>query len=74
MQEAPYVMPNGTDEYGNPQFKGFCIDLLNEIAKKLEFKYEISQVADAQYGAEVNGTWNGMVGELINWVGRLCAN
>ena len=48
------------------KFKGFCIDILDEIAAKMNFKYTIYKVADNQYGTEdENGTWNGMIRELI---------
>jgi len=58
---------------GNARFKGFCIDLLKEIAKMLKFDYVIKLVDDNKYGAPVglNGEWNGMVGELIDKVGYL---
>lgn len=47
------------------QFRGFCIDILDEIAKKMNFRYEIYRVADNQYGIEdENGSWNGMIREL----------
>jgi len=55
---------------GNARFKGFCIDLLEEIAKKLKFDYVIKLVDDGKYGAPVgrSGEWNGMVRELIDKV------
>jgi len=55
---------------GNDRFKGFCIDLLEEIAKVLKFDYVIKLVEDDKYGAPVgpNGEWNGMVRELIDKV------
>jgi len=71
LQEDPYVMlrSNKSDRVytGNARFKGFCIDLLDEIATMLKFDYVIKLVDDGKYGAPVglNGDWNGMVGELI---------
>ena len=55
---------------GNARFKGFCIDLLQQIAEMLEFDYVIKLVDDGKYGAPVglSGEWNGMVGELIDEV------
>lgn len=51
------------------KFKGFCIDILDEIAAKMNFKYTIYKVADNQYGSEdENGTWNGMIRELTEKV------
>lgn len=55
---------------GQPKrYKGFSIDVLDALAKILGFKYEIYQVADSKYGSQLpNGSWNGMIGELINKV------
>lgn len=52
-----------------PHYKGYCIDLLDELAKNLKFTYEIYISPDGMYGAELeNGTWNGMIGELVGKV------
>ena len=57
---------------GQPKrYKGFSIDVLDALAKILGFKYDIYQVADSKYGSQLpNGSWNGMIGELINKVPR----
>jgi hypothetical protein len=40
-----------------------------KIAQSNEFDFEIRPVKDGKYGAvDENGTWNGMVGELIKKV------
>ena len=39
------------------------------IAEKCNFTYILQQREDEVYGANDNGTWNGMIGELINDVG-----
>ena len=54
---------------GSVSYEGYCIDLLNELARNLKFTYEIYLTPDGMYGAETeNGTWNGMIGELLNEV------
>lgn len=54
---------------GTTSYQGFCIDLLNELTEKLHFTYEIYLSPDRKYGAETeNGTWNGMIGELVKKV------
>ena len=55
---------------GQPKrYKGFSIDVLDALAKTLGFKYNIYQVGDGKYGvALANGSWNGMIGELIGKV------
>uniref|UniRef100_A0A8C9RAX3 Glutamate receptor n=1 Tax=Scleropages formosus TaxID=113540 RepID=A0A8C9RAX3_SCLFO len=65
--EDPFVMV-AENILGQPKrYKGFSIDVLDALAKILGFKYEIYQVADSKYGTQLpNGSWNGMIGELIN--------
>lgn len=56
-------------EDGSMKYKGYCIDLMNELQKLLHFSYEIYEVPDGKYGGLTdNGTWNGMVGELVRGV------
>uniref|UniRef100_A0A671FKN9 Glutamate receptor n=1 Tax=Rhinolophus ferrumequinum TaxID=59479 RepID=A0A671FKN9_RHIFE len=67
--ENPYVMrrPNFQALSGNERFEGFCVDMLRELAQLLRFRYRLRLVEDGLYGApEPNGSWTGMVGELIN--------
>uniref|UniRef100_A0A8C6TE25 Glutamate receptor n=1 Tax=Neogobius melanostomus TaxID=47308 RepID=A0A8C6TE25_9GOBI len=67
--ENPYVMrkENYQDFQGNDQYQGFCVDMLRELADILKFSFKIKLVDDGLYGApEPNGSWTGMVGELIN--------
>ncbi|XP_048842702.1 glutamate receptor ionotropic, delta-1 isoform X1 [Brienomyrus brachyistius] len=65
--EDPFVMV-AENILGQPKrYKGFSIDVLDALAKILGFKYEIYQVPDGKYGTQLpNGSWNGMIGELIN--------
>lgn len=70
-QENPYVMrkSNYQDFQGNEQYEGFCVDMLRELAHILQFSFRIKLVEDGLYGApEPNGSWTGMVGELIQRV------
>ncbi|XP_034466680.1 glutamate receptor ionotropic, kainate 5 isoform X2 [Hippoglossus hippoglossus] len=67
--ENPYVMrkDNYQEFQGNDQYEGFCVDMLRELANILKFSFKIKLVDDGLYGApEPNGSWTGMVGELIN--------
>lgn len=61
---------NGIFNESNPYevrcCRGLTIDLLNELARDLDFEFTLYLVADKTYGAEVNGEWNGMVRELID--------
>jgi hypothetical protein len=50
-------------------FEGFCIDILEEIAKRMNIKYVIYKAPDNKYGNELpNGSWNGVIRELIEKV------
>lgn len=63
---------NYQDFQGNDQYEGFCVDMLKELADILKFSFKIKLVDDGLYGApEPNGSWTGMVGELINRVSIL---
>ncbi|XP_077645910.1 glutamate receptor ionotropic, kainate 5 [Lonchura striata] len=65
-QENPYVMRVG-GAGGAERYEGFCVDMLRELAALLKFRFHIKLVEDGLYGApEPNGSWTGMVGELIN--------
>ncbi|XP_075956378.1 glutamate receptor ionotropic, kainate 4 [Anarhichas minor] len=67
--ENPYVMlrKNHQELEGNDRYEGFCVDMLKELADILKFKYRIRLVGDGLYGVPgANGTWTGMVGELIS--------
>ena len=75
MQTAPYLSlkknPDGRDLRGNDRFEGYCADLAKKIAEEISIDYEIRVVKDSSYGArDENGTWNGMVGELVRSVSR----
>lgn len=77
--EEPYVMirpeydaevqklrDNGTRVCGTHYFKGFCIDLAQKVAEKINLTYDICLVQDGMYGAELpNKSWDGMIGELL---------
>uniref|UniRef100_A0A1B6DJB2 Glutamate receptor ionotropic, kainate 2 n=1 Tax=Clastoptera arizonana TaxID=38151 RepID=A0A1B6DJB2_9HEMI len=66
--EIPYVMMHRGKNYtGNARFYGFCVDLLEKVAKKVGFDYILDLVPDRKYGAQDPGTgeWNGMVLQLM---------
>uniref|UniRef100_A0A8D3DYJ1 Glutamate receptor n=1 Tax=Scophthalmus maximus TaxID=52904 RepID=A0A8D3DYJ1_SCOMX len=45
--------------------KGFCIDILKKIAKAVKFTYDLYLVTNGKHGKKINGTWNGLVGEVV---------
>uniref|UniRef100_A0A8W8MHM2 Uncharacterized protein n=1 Tax=Magallana gigas TaxID=29159 RepID=A0A8W8MHM2_MAGGI len=47
------------------KYFGYCMDLLRELAKALNFTYTVIEVPDGEFGALLqNGSWSGMVGQL----------
>ncbi|KAF8367108.1 glr-5 [Pristionchus pacificus] len=67
IMERPYVM-HKTNHYElshNNKYEGFCIDLLTELSKDLGFTFSIHTVKDGSYGNAKNGTWDGMIGEIL---------
>ncbi|KAF8792738.1 Glutamate receptor ionotropic like protein [Argiope bruennichi] len=67
IKDKPHVMlVNSTRKlHGNDQYEGFCIDLIEELSKILNFKYEIRLVKDEEFGKEKNGMWTGVIGEVM---------
>nr|CAG4639777.1 EOG090X00ST [Daphnia pulex] len=66
---------NTADSSGTDRFyccRGYCIDLLKELARKNNFTYSLALSPDGQFGSlsPKNGTgkkeWNGLIGELVN--------
>ena len=46
--------------------------MLNKLSDKMGFDYNIRLVADGQYGGQLeDGSWTGLVGDLINHVGHI---
>ncbi|XP_077445967.1 uncharacterized protein grin2da isoform X2 [Stigmatopora argus] len=46
--------------------KGFCIDVLKRLAKIVGFTYELYLVTNGRHGKNIDGEWNGMVGEVVS--------
>ena len=63
MNGAPPVDPTHSLE-------GYCIDLIAMIAERAHFEYSI-KLADDYGKKHDNGTWTGMIGELVRGVRRL---
>ncbi|CDQ99213.1 unnamed protein product [Oncorhynchus mykiss] len=64
--QEPYTMTQGSE------LEGYCIDLLAEIAKRLDFKYTVHLVKDGKYGQQdESGNWLGMIGEVVRGVSGL---
>lgn len=57
------VLPDGSIKYS-----GFCMELLERLAKDLKFSYTIYETPDQQYGQFRNGKWNGMIREILDGV------
>lgn len=45
---------------------GYCIDLLEKLAEDMRFDFELYIVGDGKYGAQKNGQWTGLVGDLLS--------
>ena len=51
------------------RYYGYCADLAEMVARSVGYEYHIRLVRDGQYGSpQGDGTWNGMIGELIRHV------
>ena len=64
---------NITEELNNAtseHFKcctGMCVDLLEKLSKDLSFDYKMIRSRDGKWGGQLkNGTWDGLVADLLN--------
>ncbi|XP_064489390.1 glutamate receptor ionotropic, kainate 2-like [Ornithodoros turicata] len=65
----PYTMlkRDAVNRTGNDRFEGYAVDLMDALAKKIGFVYDLHLVKDTKYGSKgPNGEWNGMIKELID--------
>ena len=66
-QIEPYVMLDHNHRNAtNGGYKGYVVDLMDKVAEIVGFRYRLAHVTDGTYGyRRSDGTWNGMVGELV---------
>lgn len=48
LKQPPFIIKDSDSPRG---YKGYCIELINEIAKKVGFDYEIKEVEDGKFGS-----------------------
>lgn len=65
--------PEGVKYEGNAQYEGYSMDLIDAIAKELNFKYIFKLARDGKYGGwdPEKKSWNGLIKELLDGVGFL---
>ena len=54
---------------GHITYRGFIVDLMDELSAYANFKYKIRAVQDGLFGNKrEDGNWTGMIGEVISKV------
>lgn len=61
---APFVTLTNTD--GVWEMGGYYGEILQVLAKEINFTYTLRPVDDRTYGELIKGKWNGMIAELVN--------
>ncbi|XP_034949812.1 glutamate [NMDA] receptor subunit 1 [Chelonus insularis] len=72
--EIPCPHFNATDNNITRKYccKGYCIDLLKQLSKNINFTYSLALSPDGQFGSYVTKDtggkkeWTGLIGELVN--------
>jgi len=63
------VSTDGKALEGNERYEGYVADLASEVSQSIGIDYIIQPVKDGKYGSQdEDGSWNGMIGELIRGV------
>lgn len=61
---APFIMKDSKSPKG---YKGYCIDMIDELAKILKFDYTLTEVTNGEFGRmNEKGEWDGIVRKLID--------
>ena len=62
-------MEKYTDANGKSAYRGYCIDMFEEISKLAKFEYKLYETPGNSYGRlNEKGQWDGAVRELIDKV------
>ncbi|XP_076089947.1 glutamate receptor ionotropic, NMDA 3A-like [Mytilus galloprovincialis] len=56
---------NASNPYNISCCRGLTVDLLDKLAEDLNFEYTMYVVQDTEYGKKINGSWTGMVYDLM---------
>ncbi|CAH2085118.1 unnamed protein product [Euphydryas editha] len=66
----PYVMKKQSSIrlFGNDQYEGFCIELIDQLSRMLHFNYTFMEQKDNAYGSRNKTTkeWDGMIRRLMD--------
>ncbi|GAB0099835.1 uncharacterized protein DMENIID0001_157250 [Sergentomyia squamirostris] len=63
---VPWTFHLGRDAEGKDLWSGYCVELIDFIAKRMNFDYEIVSPTRGTFGRnEGNGKWDGLVGDLM---------
>lgn len=57
------------DKEGRPKLQGYCVEMIEEMAKRMKFDYEILLPTDnsEDYGGkQPDGKWSGVIGDLVS--------
>lgn len=66
-------MEHDNNTTGGGRYYGYAVELTEKVCSILRIACEIRVVADGKYGSQQNdGTWDGMIGELIRGVSPGC--
>ncbi|XP_064635760.1 glutamate receptor ionotropic, kainate 3-like [Lineus longissimus] len=65
-EATPFIFRGADLEPPFVQFTGFCVDILDELAKQYNFSYKMVESIDGKWGApNEDGSWNGLIGMVI---------
>ena len=72
IQLEPYTMLAHRNDSSklrqNAMYEGYIVDLLEQLALLVNFRYRLVPVWDGEYGAWKNRKWDGMIGEVVRRV------
>lgn len=70
-QAIPWSFKAQDPQTGEFFWTGYCADFAQKISEVMNFDYVFVEPATGTFGEKVNGTWDGIVGDLAVGVGPL---
>ncbi|KAH9496321.1 Glutamate receptor 2 [Bulinus truncatus] len=64
VDQEPFIVREPTQ--GRDLYKGFIVDLLNEISRRANFTYEFTQPSDGRTGEYRQAGWTGVIGDVVS--------
>lgn len=72
-QALPWSFKVKDRKTGTWIWTGYCIDFTKKISEMMNFDFEFVEPKNGTVGTNINGVWNGVIGDLVAGVSLMFA-